>query len=276
MLWLAALLLVTPTQETRVEVMTVRNRPASDLVAAIEPLVGPRNVAAMENRLIVKASPRELEQIRALVAALDVAPRSLWITVRQLSSTSLEARGAGVAAHVPAGGTTVQVSPDGATITTTTERRRTVVRGGIGATSGNETASDVQRLQCLEGRPAEIRVGRAEPVPQLAVVPAPGGAAVASGTTYVDASVGFWVLPRLAGEVVTLELATSRDSFETRGAVGVRRARSMVSGRIGEWIQVAGSSLASAEDERTMVSRGSSKSASDWSVELRVEAADPP
>jgi hypothetical protein len=107
-------------------------------------------------------------------------------------------------------------------------------------------------------------------------VPEPGGAAVVSGTTYAQADIGFWVLPRLASDAVTLELATSRDVFEAHGALGVRRARATVSGRLGEWIQVAGSSLASAEHERTQLSRGSSRTDSDWSVELRVEAADAP
>ncbi len=276
MLWLALAVLLLPTDDTDVEVIVVRNRPASDLVATLEPLVGSGgSVAAMENRLIVKAAPQVLAQIRDVVAALDVAPRSLWITVRQASGGQSSARGGSVSASVPAGGTTLTVSPDGGTVTTTTERRRTVVRGSLDSTSSTESGSDVQRLLCLEGRPAFIRVGRAEPASQVAILPGPGGSVVASGTAYLEADIGYWVLPHLAGAMVTLDVATSRDAFEA-GGIDVRRTRTSVSGRLGEWIALGSSSLVRETDERSLASRGSASASSTWSVELRVESADTP
>lgn len=260
--WLLIFALVP--DENVVEVLSVRNRPASDLVSVLEPLVGPGgSVAAMENRLIVKATPGALAQIKQVLGSLDVAPRALWITVRHASASSTEARSGSVAATVPVGGATVQVSPDGGTIATTTSSRRTRVTGAIGASSSAETAADVQRLQCLEGRPAFIRVGRAQPVPQLA------------GTAWAEADIGFWVMPRLAGQTVSLDLATSRDAFDASGAIGVRRTSASVSGRLGEWIPVGGSSLGRDAQERDLTSRATTSATSDWSVELRVEAADP-
>jgi len=273
----AWLLLALGADETVVEVLTVRNRPASDLVAVLEPLVGPGgSVAALENRLVVKATPSALQQLREVVATLDVAPRALWITVRHASSSTADARGAGAAATVPVGGATVQVSPDGASVTSTTTRSRTRVTGAFGAASASETGAAVQRLQCLEGRPAFIRVGRAEPLPQAVVVAGPEGPAVVSGTAYAEADVGFWVVPRLAGSVVSLELATSRDAFEASGAIGVRRTSGSVSGRLGEWIAVGGSSLQRDAQQRGLASRADASASSDWSVELRVEALDAP
>src|SRR6185436_17525979 len=83
---LASLLLAVPllAQEPALETITVRNRPAEDLVPVLEPLVGPGgSVTAFGSRLIVKAAPAALREIKGLVAKLDVVPRSLWITVRQ-------------------------------------------------------------------------------------------------------------------------------------------------------------------------------------------------
>ncbi len=277
MAWLALLALLAFPADDAVEVIVVRNRPASDLVATLEPLVGSGgSVAAMENRLIVKATPRALAQVRELVAALDVAPRSLWITVRQASGGQGATRGGSVSASVPAGAATVTVSPDGGTVTTTTERRLTVVHGSLDATSSTESGSDVQRLLCLEGRPAFIRVGRAEPAPQMAILPGPGGSVVASGTVYLEADIGFWVLPRLAGAMVTLDVATSRDAFDAAGGIDVRRTRSSVSSRLGEWIALGSSSLVRETDARGFASRASANASSTWSVDLRVEAADTP
>jgi hypothetical protein len=272
-----ALALVVPVQDdTAVEVIAVRNRPAADLVSVLESVVAPDgSVAAMENKLIVKAGPRAMQQVRELVASLDVAPRSLWITVRHASTDRSSSRSGAVAASVPAGGTTVEVSPDGASVKTTTTRSHTRVAGAFDASSSQGAGSDVQRLQCLEGRPAYIRVGRAEPVTQGYIVPGPGAPGVATGTAYAEADIGFWVVPHLAGSTVSLDLATSRDAFEASGAIGVRRTSGSVSGRLGEWIPVGGSSLTQKTDERTLASRGSATSDSSWTVDLRVEAVDP-
>lgn len=247
--------------DTVVEVLTVRNRPASDLVTVLEPLAGrDGSVAAMENRLVVRATPAALRRIKDVLGSLDVAPRSLWVTVRQTSVGAAAAQGGSITAVVPAGGTTVQVRPDGTTVTTT-QRGHTRVTGSFGAASASESGADVQRLQCLEGRPAFIRAGRAVPVPQIL-----GGAA------YAEADTGFWVLPRLAGDVVTLELSVTKDAFEATGTIGVRQTQTTVTGRLGEWLSVSGSSLARDAVERGTASRESARQSTDWSVDLKVEA----
>ncbi len=248
--------------DTVVEVLTVRNRPASDLVAVLEPLAGPGGrVAAMENRLIVRATPASLQRIKELLATLDTAPRSLWVTVRQASAAASRERSGSVTASVPVDGTTVLVRPDGTTVTTT-ERSRTRITGSLGAASATESGSDVQRVQCLEGRPAYIHVGRAVPVPQ-SLVP---------GAAYAEALTGFWVLPHLAGDVVTLDVSVSKDAFEARGTIGVRQTRTTLTARLGEWLSVSGSSLSRDVAESEIATRGSARDSQDWSVDLKVEA----
>ena len=80
-------------EDTRLEVLTVHNRPAEDLVATLGPLAGPEGaLTSLDNRLIVRATPGALAQIRAALEQLDVAPRTLWITVRQATAASSAAR----------------------------------------------------------------------------------------------------------------------------------------------------------------------------------------
>ena len=252
----------TSADDTIVEVMTVRHRPASDLVDVLEPLTGPDgSVAAMENRLIVRAAPASLQRIRDLLVSLDVAPRTLWVTVRQRSAGAISESSGSVTASVPIDGTTIDVRPDGTTVTTT-KRSRTRVTGSFDAAAAIESGSDVQRLQCLEGRPAFIHVGRAVPVPQP-LVPA---------AAYAEAVTGFWVLPRLAGAVVTLELAVSKYGFESRGTIGTRQTQTSVSGRLGDWLAVSGSSLVRDVSERGLADRTDARESQDWFVDLKVEA----
>jgi hypothetical protein len=201
-----------------------------------------------------------------------VVPRSLIITVRQTSGAAQDARAGALAVTAPVGGTTVRTSPNGSRVTTTTTTR-TVVTGSFGTSSSDESASVLQRLQCLEGRPAFIKVGRAQALPPTLI----HGGVVPSG--YAEAATGFWVLPRLAGDQVTLELAVSQDAFlegDGGGTLALRQVRSTVSGRLGDWLFVGGAALDQSRDERSTLGRVGTEGTSDWSVQLQVESPPAP
>jgi Bacterial type II/III secretion system short domain len=269
---LALLLAALPAAEdVVVEVIEIQNRPAQDLVEALLPLVGPGGaVTALQNRLVVKASPVVLQQVRNVVAELDVAPRNLWITVRQSVAISTEAGGAALTGQVSGDPATVTVSPDGRTVTTT--RSRTRVSGAFGNSSAEESGNELQRLQVLEGRPAFIRAGESVAVP--GAVAAPSGTTLT--TTFADADHGFWVLPRLAGRVVTLELATSREDFGPGATLAARRVETVVSGRLGEWIHVGGIGSTTREESHGGAASSARETRSDFAVDLRVDADSVP
>src|SRR6185295_5692574 len=134
-------------------------RPAEDLVSVVRPLVGADgSVTAFGSRLIVKAQPRALREIKELVARLDVAPRSLMITVRQSRDADTSGRSA-------SGNVTAERRDARGTTKTTTR-----VTGAFGQGSTSEQGQDVQQLRALEGHPSLIRLGKEVPTP------VPGGA----------------------------------------------------------------------------------------------------
>jgi type II secretory pathway component GspD/PulD (secretin) len=238
--------------DTAVEILTVRNRPAADLVGVLQPLAGPGGgVAASGDKLVVHASPAALARIRATVAALDVTPRMLTITVRQggdRSASTTAAEGSVVAGsgHVRATG---------------------VFAHGTSQQSG----TDVQRLAVVEGGRAFIRTGSAQPVPTVGVVSAPGGGAVVQGTTYQDVESGFYVRPRLAGETVTLELSTRGDRLAADGAIDVQDVDTTVSGRLGEWIALGGLSRSEQSHGSGILSTSRGSATDERTVEVMVE-----
>ncbi len=255
-------------EDTRVEVLTVRNRPAAELVTTLVPLAGPEGaVTSLENRLIVRATPAALAQIRAVLEQLDVAPRTLWISVRQAISSASEARAGQLSGSVGGNAGSVQVSPGGATVTTSSSRTR--VTGAFDASSRQSSGQDIQRLQVLENRPAFIHVGRSVPVPGAIAGP---GSSVATAVTWAEADNGFWVLPRLAGALVTLEIAVAHDALAAAAAVQERRVDSVVSGRLGEWLHVGGTANQESQREAALLAGGSRARTSDWNVDLKVEA----
>ncbi len=273
---LIALLLLTSGfaagEDTLVEVLTVHNRPADELVAPLLPLAGPEGaVTSMQNRLVVRATPAAMAQIRVVVAQLDVAPRRLWISVRQATNSASETREGQLSGTVAANAGSVRVSPDGAIVTTSGSRTR--VTGALSQNSSQASGQDVQRLQALENQPAFIRVGDSVPVPTAIVGPQ---STVVTATAWVNADTGFWVLPRLAGSLVTLEIAVARDALRVAASVRERRLDSVVSGRLGEWLHVGASATQASERETVLLGGGSRSSGSDWSVDLKVEADPTP
>jgi hypothetical protein len=242
------LLLVTPlaAQEATLETIALRNRPAEDLVPVLEPLVGPGgSVTAFGGRLIVKAAPRAMREIKDLVAKLDVVPRSLWITVRQSRDVDTSGR------QIGAGGGVVVERRDGRTTTTRTE-----VHGAFGQGSASERGQDVQQLRAVEGRPAEIHAGREQVVP-------PG---------YVqDAASGFSVIPWLSGDFVTLEIRTRGDRIDAAGRVEYQQLKATVNGRLGEWISLGGLEKSETTSDRGLLSRANARWAELRSVSLKVE-----
>ncbi len=258
--WALVVFCCTPaaTDETIVEVLTVRNRPAADLVNVLQPFAGRDGVVTVSgDKLVVRATPAALAQMKQVLLDLDVAPRALWITVEQGIERSSSSRSAGVTGVVKPG-----------------SRSKTVVTGAFGGGSADETGSDVQRLQVLEGSRAFIRVGTAVPVPQAVIVPTEdGGAAIVAGTTYQNADTGFWVVPRLAGDTVTLEISTRRDTPAAGGAVDIQHVDTTVSGRLGEWLSIGGIGRSESSRRRRILGGSSQESNEDRTVMLKVEEA---
>jgi Bacterial type II/III secretion system short domain len=227
---LAVLLFVFPAlaaEETRVEVLAVRSRRAEDLAAAVRPMAGAEGqVVAAEGRLVVRASPAALAEIKRALESLDPPPRPLWITVDQDTGASTTGRSAEF---------TVETQEDGVVERRTT---RTLVGGSVSADPRDTISTSTEPLHVLEGHRAFIRMSRGVPVPSNESVSSAGGTVLAPGKTYADGDLAFSVVPRLVDDQVTLEITSTDDTVDGRGARDVQRTQSTVSGRLGEWLNV--------------------------------------
>jgi hypothetical protein len=70
----------------------------------------------------------------------------------------------------------------------------------------------------------------------------PGGAAIIDNTGFRDVEQGFYALPRVSGDSVTVQIAAQRDTLLDRdtGAARIQRVGSVISGRLGEWLELGG------------------------------------
>jgi type II secretory pathway component GspD/PulD (secretin) len=251
--WLAsvALLLVTALargEALELQTFTLQYRTLEELVPMLRPLVpAPGVVTGMGDQLVVRTTAEGLRMVAEVLEEVDRPPRRLLISVRQERAETLEALGASLRARIGTGEATLSAGEPGTGAAPRGDRPR--ARVDVYATDSRDDGVSVQRVQGLEGQPALIRTGQSVPVGERYVLVGPGGASVAEGVRYLDVAIGFYVLPRVSGDQVTLEITPYSARLAGSGGGGVvdlQQAETVVSGQLGEWIVVA----TSAEQDR--------------------------
>jgi hypothetical protein len=243
--WLKALTLVAlalaalaaSAARAEVEIVPLRHRTADQVIAVLRPLVEQGGaLSGMQNQLVIRASPKNIAELRKVLEAIDIAQRHLMIYVRQDSAGASRGSGAEVSATTTMGGARVVIS---------NERGNALTEGGVRArVYDSRSASEerlVQQVQALEGTSALIQIGQSIPVTNrtMAATPA-GGVIVADNISYRDVTTGFEVIARVSGDRVTLEISPRRDTPGADGGVGIQRIHSTAGGMLGEWFELGG------------------------------------
>ncbi|MGD9952910.1 MAG: secretin N-terminal domain-containing protein [Burkholderiales bacterium] len=195
--------------QASLEIIDLRHTTAERVIPTLRPLLEPGGVlTGQRSQLIVRTSPQNLAELRRALAALDRPARRLAISVR-FERADEHARS--------------RIEAD-ARVSDRDSRFEIRAREARGATAGRVD----QRLQVLEGSPAFIAEGTSRPL-QLR-----------DGVLVQDVATGFEVIPRLAGDWVTLEIAPQRAAPGPAGAVGSTRGATTVRARLGEWVEIGG------------------------------------
>jgi len=253
------------------EVIELKWRLAEEVVPVVQPLLAPGGVLTGTDRMLfVRTSPANLEQIRQAVAALDRRPRELNVSVGQGTVARSEATDVRGAARVGNDDVRVGVNvpPDVGTGVGTGV--------AVGARGGSQQANlrNVSTVRTLEGSEAWIAIGQVVPLTTTQVVSGRRGPVVYPSTAYREVSTGFYATVRLNGEYVTLEISprqqrlrstTSGPVVETAGSA------SIVSGRLGEWIELGAVGESSGGTSSGLLVWGRHTSESQYSAWVKVE-----
>ncbi|MDY7534099.1 secretin N-terminal domain-containing protein [Pseudomonas sp. Bout1] len=220
------------------EVVPLSNRTSADLLPVAQNFIGKDGtVSAYGNQLIVNAEPDKIQGLRALLSQLDTPSRRLLITVDTKENNQQSN-----------GNNQTQV------ITYSTESRD----GGI------------QQIQASEGVPALIQVGQS--VPLTTTQPDAYGRPQ-NQTQYRNVTQGFYVTASVTGETVHLSISTNRDrmSQERPDVVNVQSTDTTVSGRLGEWITLAGVNRQTQADKSTATRSYSTQGRDDLTLRVKVD-----
>jgi hypothetical protein len=204
------------------EVISLRHRTADQVLDTLRPLVEPGGVMTGQgNQLIIRASARNIAEIRRALDSIDLPQRRLQISVR--FDDAME----GSQREIGASGT---ISNRGA---------RVDVRAGESQARGFDRVD--QRVATLDGGRATIMTGRVE-----------------------EMTSGFEVVPRVVGNMVTMQIYSSR--------AGSTTASSTVSGPLGEWFELGAIAVNAGRDQRSIGSAGQASGLETRRILVKVEA----
>jgi type II secretory pathway component GspD/PulD (secretin) len=265
-LWCAA----AAAQQSVLEVIDLKYRNAQEVLPILQPFVSKDgSISALNNQLIVRTSPQNLAELRKILDGIDKRPRRLVITVSQDVDLSAKKSGASVSGTIGNDNASVTLprkpggGGQGASVSGGGAEARVYNSQSAGAERGGQT------VQVLEGNTAFIRVGQSVPITSRQRV----GPVVTESTQFRDATSGFYARPRTNGNQVTIEITGNRDQFTNpaTGAANIQRFDTVVSGRLGEWIELGGSTQSREFDENGVTYRSSQARRDERRLYLKVE-----
>ncbi|WP_339466180.1 secretin N-terminal domain-containing protein [Pseudomonas lurida] len=220
------------------EVVNLSNRTSADLLPVAQNFLGKDGtVTAYGNQLIVNADPAKIQDLRALLSQLDTPTKRLLITVDTNENNQ-------------------QNSGDSQT---------RIISYGTTSRDGG-----VQQIQASEGVPALIQVGQSVP---LTTTQQDSYGRLQNQTQYRNVTQGFYVTASVTGETVHLAISTNRDrmSQERPDVVNVQSTDTTVSGRLGEWITLAGINRETQADKSSTTRSYSTQGRDDLTVRVKVD-----
>lgn len=272
------LLLLSCSAWAELEVITLQHRNAEEILPVVRPLLDQGGVASgMNNQLILRTSPRNIAEIRKLLERIDTPLRRLRIIVLQNVDRETARRLTEVSGSVGIGNSGRITVPGGrgnAGLTVEAGQGGDRLRARIDNTQSVGQDNRKQQVMVLEGRRALIHTGQSVPVQQRQVVQAPWQTRVIDSTEYREVNSGFYVLPRLNGNRVTLEISAQNDAVSPEtvsGAAQIQNVTTTVSGRLGEWLDLGDLSRQGNDDGSTVSRHTASHGEERRNILLKVE-----
>ncbi|MBI3221683.1 MAG: hypothetical protein HYZ46_01045, partial [Nitrosomonadales bacterium] len=125
---------------------------------------------------------------------------------------------------------------------------------------------------------ALVSSGQSVPVTQRQLIQQPWGTQIVESIQYQDVNSGFFVQPRLNGDIVTVEISAQNDSLAPNTgntpSLRVQQTSTTVSGRLGEWMVVGGTARQGESNDGTLSTRSIGTANEERKVLIRVDEID--
>ncbi|WP_065261742.1 secretin N-terminal domain-containing protein [Pseudomonas bananamidigenes] len=223
------------------EIVPLKYHTSADMLPVAQDFIGKDGqVSAYGNQLIVKAEPDKIQELKALLTQLDTAPKRLLITVDTNESNQQN----------------------------TGDQQTRIINYSTASRDGG-----IQQIQASEGAPALIQVGQSVPITSSQ---SNSWGDYSSQTQYRNVTQGFYVTASVTGDTVHLAISTNRDrmSQERPDVVNVQSTDTTVTGRLGEWITLAGVNRETQADKQGLTRSYSTQGRDDMTLRVKVDTLD--
>jgi len=245
---LAVLLLTSPVQAEVITTLQLHHRPAVEVIPIIEPMLAAGDkISGHGFKIFLRSSEETLVQVQDMIEAIDIVSKVLQISVLQGSARKLSSLG--ISGNISIGTNDASANISGS------------------ATQQRQQDNPVHRLRVTEGTEGFIETGK-----QLALFSGSNWKR-SSGTGFKKVTTGFYVLPRVHGDNITLQVSPFKSSQSTAGGGGIntQHANTTISGRLGEWLLIGGTTEQVKRSQSGTSGYSSTQSSSDESIWIKAE-----
>ncbi|MET0378182.1 MAG: hypothetical protein ABW049_04245, partial [Spongiibacteraceae bacterium] len=201
---------------------SMRRAVPEQVLPALLPLLSDGSSAqAFQNQLILNVTAAEYRNVMELLQQLDVATRSLLISVRKNSTLQNSESQYGIDGRIGSGNVQVR-SGD-------TRSSRTEIYGSNNTRSSQRDGS--QQVRAVEGMPAFISAGTTQAVTTRS---APYGTPHNTTRELVPVETGFYATARVIDNDVIIDIDQRDDRVQGR-TIQTQGIQTQVRGRVGEW-----------------------------------------
>ncbi len=242
---LTLLFLLSAAQAESIATIQLRNRPAAEVIPIVQPMLQPgESISGQGFKIFLRASRDTQAEVREMVAAIDQPVKMLQISVFQGSTRGLSELGIGGNLEIESGDGRISVG----TGTGSNSQGGSITYSNNGVSDSVTTTSTQKRLKnnpihqirVSEGNEAYIETGKQIPYFSGAYWTRPRG--TAGGVEFKDVVTGFYVLPRVSGDRVTLQVRPFKntESHAGGGNIQTQSASTTISGSVGQWLLIGG------------------------------------
>ncbi|MHC8351845.1 secretin N-terminal domain-containing protein [Pseudomonas sp. RT4P38] len=234
------------------EIVPLNYHTSADMLPMAQDFIGKDGqVSAYGNQLIVNADQRKIDELKALIAQLDTQPKRLLITVDTNENNENNVQG-----------------EQGYSVNGAKPSQTRIINRSTDSRDGG-----IQQVQASEGAPALIQVGQSVP---LTSTQTDSYGDLRSQTEYRNVTQGFYVTASVTGDIVHLAISTNRDrmSQERPDVVNVQSTDTTVTGRLGEWITLAGVNRQTQADKQGQTRSYSTQGRDDMTLRVKVDTLD--
>ena len=264
------LLLASAVQAASMTTIQLQSRPAEEIIPIVKPMLATGEVITGSGyKLFLRASPETQAMVMEIIGALDIAAKMLQISVFQGSEQELDTVSVSGNLQIQSGNSSVGIGSSEAgagniNYNAGNASANANANGEVSSTSTQtqRTNSPVHQLRVSEGTEGFIQTGQ-----QVAYYSG------YNGTEFKDVTTGFFVLPRIHGGGVTLQVRPFKNTPGKKGSdsIETQSADTTITGRMGEWLPLGGVNEQFNRSQSSIGSYSSSQGSRKDSIWIRAD-----